>query len=299
MPLLPIQKAKNQKLLLLNGHEIFLKREDLLHPFVSGNKFRKLKYNLIQAKFENHDKLLTFGGPFSNHLVATAAAGRIEGFKIIGVIRGEVNSQNPTLQFCKDNGMTILPVSRSVYSQKDNKLFFESLKQKFGKFYTIPEGGTNRIGIRGCKEILTPKDKYFDVICCSIGTGGTISGLIESSKCYQTIFGFAALNNRKLKNEIKKYTKKNNWEINHDYVFGGFAKVSLELIKFINDFKKIYNISLDPIYTGKLLFGIFDMIKKKRWNFGKRILVIHTGGLQGIIGMNQKLKKREWPIIEI
>ena len=280
MSLFENQKSINQKLLKLDGFEITLKREDLLHSTVSGNKIRKLKYNLEQAKKEGHHTLLTFGGAFSNHLAATAASGKIMDFKTIGVIRGQEKRQNPTLQFCKDKGMILFPVSRSIYRKKDTNDFHSTLKNKFGKFYSLPEGGTNLNAVRGCTEILDKSDEEYDVICCSVGTGGTMSGLIESSLPNQMVLGFAALHNHELDQQIKKFTVKKNWDINYNYVFGGYAKVSLKLIEFINDFKKKFKTPLDPVYTGKLLFGIFDLIKKKQWNWGKRILIIHTGGLQ-------------------
>ena len=242
---------------------------------------------------------MTFGGPFSNHLAATAAAGMIKGFKTIGVIRGDEKYQNPTLQFCQDQGMTLFPVSRSTYREKHNSYFRKILRQKFGKFYLIPEGGTNSFAVRGCSEILTTADKDFDVICCSVGTGGTLAGLIQSAQLNQKVLGFAALCHRGLEHDIERFTEKKNWEINHNYIFGGYAKLTLPLIEFINHFNKKFKTPLDPIYTGKLLFGIFDLIKQKQWSWGNRILVIHTGGLQGIAGMNQILSKKEWPIIEV
>jgi 1-aminocyclopropane-1-carboxylate deaminase len=292
-------KVVNQKLPKVGGFQITIKREDLLHTTVSGNKFRKLKYNLEQATREGYKTLLTFGGPFSNHLAATAAAGMIKGFKTIGVIRGDEKYKNPTLQFCQDQGMTLFPVSRSTYREKHNSYFRKILRQKFGKFYLIPEGGTNSFAVRGCSEILTTADKDFDVICCSVGTGGTLAGLIQSAQSNQKVLGFAALCHRGLEHDIERFTEKKNWEINHNYVFGGYAKLTLPLIEFINHFNKKFKTPLDPIYTGKLLFGIFDLIKQKQWSWGNRILVIHTGGLQGIAGMNQILSKKEWPIIEV
>ena len=299
MHLFQNQNVINQKLPNLNGVQITIKREDLLHTTISGNKFRKLKYNLEKAFSEGYNTLLTFGGSFSNHLAATAAAGRIHGFKTIGVVRGDEKHQNPTIQFCQDQGMTLFPVSRNNYREKHKPYFREILKQKFGEFYLLPEGGTNLLAIRGCSEILTTADKEFDVICCSVGTGGTLLGLIESAQLNQKVLGFAALRHSGLEIDIELLTEKKNWEINHNYVFGGYAKLSLPLIEFINNFNKNFKTPLDPIYTGKLLFGIFDLIKQNQWNWGKRVLVIHTGCLQGIAGMNQKLTKKEWPIIEV
>ncbi len=300
MPLFHNQNAVNQKLPDLDSFEITLKREDLLHPKVSGNKFRKLKYNLEKAKNEGYKTLLTFGGPFSNHLAATAAAGSINGLKTIGVVRGEeVRERNPTLQFCQDHGMTLYPVTRKAYQQKETAEFYQHLNQKFGKFYCIPEGGTNELAVKGCGEILTKGDKSFDVICCSVGTGGTLAGLVEGAQPHQKVLGFAALRHQHLKEEINKFTFKQNWEINSEFTFGGYAKVSKPLIEFINTFNKNFKTPLDPIYTGKLLFGIFDLINKKQWIWGKRILAIHTGGLQGIAGMNNQLKQKGWPTIDL
>jgi 1-aminocyclopropane-1-carboxylate deaminase len=298
MSLFESQNSVNQFLTSINGCEITLKREDLLHPTVSGNKFRKLKYNLQQAQAEGHDTLLTFGGPFSNHLAATAAAARIIGFKSIGVVRGEEDRPpNPTLQFCKDQGMTLFPISRLDYRLKNQAQFMDQLHYQFGDFYLIPEGGTNPKAVKGCKEILTKNDASFDVIACSVGTGGTLAGLIESALPHQRVVGFSALRNRNLKMEIEKWTTKQNWSLNHDYTFGGYAKVSPELIDFINTFNKNFKTLLDPVYTAKLLFGIFELIKNKQWVGGKNILAIHTGGRQGIAGMNQKLSQKKWPEI--
>ena len=294
------QNSVNQFLTSIDGSEITLKREDQLHPTVSGNKFRKLKYNLLQAKQEGYNILLTFGGAFSNHLTATAAAGKIMGFKTIGVVRGEEERKlNSSLQFCQDQGMILYPISRSDYSQKHLPELMMQLKKKFGVFYPLPEGGTNSLAVKGCTEILTDDDACFDLIACSVGTGGTLAGLIESASPHQKIMGFSALRNLSLEGEIKKWTNKQNWTINHNFSFGGYAKVSHNLINFINTFNKNFKTPLDPVYTGKLLFGIFDLIKNKKWPRGKKILVIHTGGLQSIEGMNQKLSKKKWPKITI
>ena len=298
MSLFLSQNSVNQYLTSINGIEITLKREDQLHPTVSGNKFRKLKYNLLEAKQKGYHTLLTFGGAFSNHLTATASAGKIMGFKTIGVVRGqEERISNHSLQFCQDQGMILYPISREDYSKKHLPELIIHLKNKFGNFYLIPEGGTNNLAVRGCKEILTDDDECFDLIACSVATGGTLAGLIESALPHQKILGISALKNQNLKREIQKWTSNYNWNINHDYAFGGYAKVSPSLIDFINTFNKNFKTPLDPVYTGKLLFGIFDLIESKQWPSGKKILVIHTGGLQGIEGMNQKLLKKKWPKI--
>lgn len=292
------QKSVNQFLTTIDSFEITLKREDLLHPTVSGNKFRKLKYNLQQAQAEEQNTLLTFGGPFSNHLAATSTAAKLKGFKSIGVVRGEESRiLNPTLQYCKDQGMNLYPFSRGDYRIKDQDRFIDQIHHQFGDFYLIPEGGTNTLAIEGCKEILSKEDGCFDVIACSVGTGGTLAGLIESALPHQKVVGFSALRNQNLASEIKKWTVKQNWSLIHDYTFGGYAKVTPALINFMNTFNKNFKTLLDPVYTAKLLFGIFELIKNKQWLTGKKILIIHTGGIQGIEGMNQKLTEKKWPKI--
>lgn len=284
-----------------NGISLAIKREDLIHPYVSGNKFRKLKYNLIQAKAENQQILVTFGGAFSNHIAAVAAAGQEIGLQTIGIIRGEELSEkvadNPTLQFARQCGMQLEFVTRDVYRRKEEPGFLEALKSKLGPFYLIPEGGTNQAAITGCEEILTETDTIFDFICCPVGTGGTISGLINSARPHQKILGFPALKGDFLREEICKFALSQNWELLTGYHFGGYGKINEDLIRFINRFFEQTGISLDPIYTGKMLFGVIDLIGKNYFPEGSKILAIHTGGLQGIHGMNQKLKNKNLPLI--
>lgn len=282
---------------------VYIKREDLIHPHISGNKYRKLKYNLIAAKNKNIDTLLTFGGAFSNHIAATAAAGNEFGFKTIGVIRGEEliekTDENPTLAFAKANNMHLHFVTREHFREKNNKNFIALLKQKFGDFYLLPEGGTNEMAIKGCEEILTAEDKTFDIICVPVGTGGTLAGIINSTEAHQNVIGFSALKGDFLENEVKNWTQKTNWVITDKYSFGGYAKINQVLVEFINQFKKETGIPLDPIYTGKMMYGILHMIEEEKISKNSRILAIHTGGLQGISGMNQKLKSQNLPIINV
>ncbi|CAL2075114.1 1-aminocyclopropane-1-carboxylate deaminase [Tenacibaculum sp. 190524A02b] len=287
--------------------ELFIKREDTIHPFVSGNKYRKLKYNIEEAIHQKKQTLLTFGGAFSNHIAAVASAGNLSKLKTIGIIRGEelankldeVLVKNATLKHAYENGMHLKFVSREDYRKKEENIFIEVLKEEFGDFYLIPEGGTNELAIRGCKEILQPKDEKFDYICCAIGTGGTISGIINSVKNHQKVIGFPALKGDFLQKEIESLAKRNdNWELTKEYHFGGYGKFNEELIRFINQFKKETKIPLDPIYTGKMLFGIIDMVSKNSFPEGSKILAIHTGGLQGIKGANEKLKNKGEIVIE-
>jgi 1-aminocyclopropane-1-carboxylate deaminase len=298
-----LSQVANFKLDIPNGFdcEISLKPEYLIHPKVSGNKYRKLKYNLAQAKNLNHKTLLTFGGAYSNHIAAVASAGKELKFKTIGIIRGEELSlkiqSNPTLKFAQDCGMVLKFISREAYRDKVSEPFLNQLSHEFGDFYMIPEGGTNHLAVKGCQEILTEEDSDFDYICCSVGTGGTISGVINSSFPHQKILGFPALKGGFLREEITKFATKNNWELIEDYHFGGYAKINQELISFINEFRGRHNVPLDPIYTGKMLFGICDLIQKGYFPKNSKILAIHTGGLQGIEGMNLMLKQKKWPLI--
>lgn len=290
------------EIILYANNNVVMRREDLIHPFISGNKYRKLKYNLQKAKALNKNTLLTFGGAYSNHIAATAYAGKSYGFNTIGIIRGEelkdkVES-NPTLKFAKSCGMQFKFVTREAYRSKLENDFIENLKLEFGDFYLVPEGGTNQLAVKGCEEILNDSDRDFDFICCSVGTGGTISGLINSSQSHQKILGFPALKGDYIREDIRKFAKKANWDLITDYHFGGYGKIKPELITFINDFKRKYNIPLDPVYTGKMMYGIFDLIEKQFFPEEAKILAIHTGGLQGIDGMNVKLKQKGWPQIE-
>jgi 1-aminocyclopropane-1-carboxylate deaminase len=172
------------------------------------------------------------------------------------------------------------------------------LSREFGEFYLIPEGGTNDLAIKGCEEILKPDDSEFDLICCAVGTGGTIAGLINSIGKDQKVLGFPALKGDFLANEIKKYAiPSEKWSLNTDYNFGGFGKINIDLINFMNRFFQETSIPLDPIYTGKMMYGIVDLIVNNFFKKGTKILAVHTGGLQGVDGMNSYLKRKELPLI--
>ncbi len=295
----------NQQIVLpklkANNCQLFIKREDEIHPLVSGNKFRKLKYNLKAAKQNNTKTLLTFGGAFSNHILATAVAGKLQNFKTIGVIRGDELGQdlsktlatNSTLRAAYEHGMKFEFISREKYRDKMSSDFLQKLELKYGDFYTLPEGGTNALAVKGCEEILTSDDNEFDYICSCVGTGGTIAGIINSIEAPQKVIGFPALKGDFLIEEIQQYCKgQKNWQLVSDYHFGGYGKYSDELIHFINRFKEDTTILLDPIYTGKMMFGVLDMIKKNSFPKGSKILIIHSGGIQGIEGFNHRLKRK-------
>ena len=293
----------NNQIIEFEGLSIIVKREDVLHPMISGNKYRKLKYNLFEAKNQKSSTLLTFGGAYSNHIAAVAAAGKKYGFKTIGIIRGEELkgkiADNATLNYAQSCGMHFDFITREVYRRKNETNFIKNLKEKYGEFYLIPEGGTNKLAIKGCEEILSEQDVEFDYICVPVGTGGTITGLINSAKEHQQILGFSALKGDFLANEVKKLTKRHeNWHINNQYHFGGYGKINDVLITFINQFKLQTGVQLDPIYTGKMVYGIVDLANKKYFEKDSKILIIHTGGLQGIEGVNRKLKLQNKQLIK-
>ena len=274
---------------------LFIKREDELHPIISCNKWRKLKYNLIAAREAGETTLLTFGGAYSNHIHAVAGAAKEYGFKSIGIIRGEEHLPlNPTLNDANAMGMELYYMDRSNYRKKHTQEVIAFLLKKFGQFYLIPEGGTNELALKGAAEIVAGIEHDYDYFCVACGTAGTLTGMINGLNGRGNVLGFSVLKGDFHKDKIKSWlkisgnTELDNWQINTNYHFGGYAKYDWQLIKFINNFKRQYNIQLDPIYTGKMLFGVCDLISKGYFNKKTKVLAIHTGGLQGIKGFNQR-----------
>jgi 1-aminocyclopropane-1-carboxylate deaminase len=322
LPFSPIQSL-DDVFFESNKLKIFVKRDDLIHPQIHGNKWRKLKYNLSAFKTSGKNQILTFGGAFSNHIHATAAAGQLFNIKTIGVIRGErVTPLSPTLEFAEKCGMTLHFISREAYRNKD--ILLKELYNLYGDFYHLPEGGTNNEAVYGCMEIVEEvhlqlgfKPDYFCVAC---GTGGTLSGLTLACEPMQKIVGMCVLKNDNMFGEVTKILqtsvipnieltkvpfyliKKNemptNWSLNTEYHFGGYAKWSPNLITFINEFKIKYGISLDPVYTGKMFFGVFDLISKGYFKENSTVVLVHTGGLQGIEGFNDFVLRKHNLLIE-
>lgn len=295
---IPLQKVEGEFLNKKNI-KLYVLREDLIHPEISGNKWRKLKYNIKEAKEKGVETVLTFGGAFSNHIAATAAAGSVFGIKTIGIIRGEEKLPlNPTLQLAKDNGMSFKYVSREAYRNKNEKAFIDELKSEFGAVYVIPEGGSNALAVKGCTEIVGNINIEYDVICCACGTGGTIAGIISSTN--KQVLGFPALKGGefliediqqlllKYEERFNKEIENTSWELTTDYHFGGYAKIKPELVAFVKAFKTENKIELDLIYTGKMLFGLYDMIQTSNQFDSKTIVVVHTGGIQGNKGFKDR-----------
>ncbi|MBP6274065.1 MAG: pyridoxal-phosphate dependent enzyme [Acinetobacter sp.] len=274
-----------QTLQLPQPVQLTIKRLDLIHPQISGNKFFKLKYNLLAAQQQGFSQVLTFGGAFSNHIAATAFAAQHFGFQSIGMIRGEeLASQqfNPTLQTAQDLGMQLNFVSRTKYRLRHQAEYLQQLQQQYPQAFIIPEGGSNALAIQGTQEILSPDDlENYDVICCAVGTGGTLAGIIESSSEQQHVLGFSALKGDFLKHDIQQWTDKSNWSLTDAYCCGGYAKTTLELLQFMQQFEQQYDIPLEQVYTAKMMMGLLDLIQHHHFPAHTRILAIHTGGLQG------------------
>lgn len=278
--------------------KFYVKREDLTDDFISGNKWYKLKYNLIEAEKLGYQTILTFGGAYSNHIHATAAAGKKYGFNTIGIIRGEEHLPlNPTLISAQENGMTIVYLDRKSYRNKYDESLIKTFKEKFGEFYLIPEGGSNSLAIKGCAEIIPSITADFNFICTACGTGGTLAGLILGLDSKHFALGFSVLkggsflyqNIRTLLSGCQKENL-NNFQINLDYHFGGYAKTNKELNKFCIEFYERHNVRIEPIYTGKMFYGIQDLIRNNFFPSGSTIVAIHTGGLQGLQGLKQRGK---------
>ncbi len=249
----------------LQGQQVSVKRLDKVNPYVSGNKFYKLKYNLAYAQTKGYQQIVSFGGAYSNHIYALAHACAEFGIKSVGIIRGDELANKPlnsSLQTVENLGMKLHFISRQQYRQKHTVQFLAQLQQQYPNSYIIPEGGTNPLAIQGTEEILTDKDKYdYDYICCAVGTGGTIAGIINASLDKQQIIGFSALNSTYQAKDIEQWTNKNNWQLFADDVFNGYGRYNDELIDFIANIKENQGLELEPIYTGKALYRLSQLIQ--------------------------------------
>ncbi len=296
----------NCTLLKSKGVELWVARLDLVDPLISGNKWFKLKFNLIQALNQGATHIVSFGGAYSNHLHALAAACYRLGLKSTAVLRGElVSPLNPTLSDCEAWGMNFLPVSRAQYRQKTSPQFIQRLHDQLGMFYMVPEGGSNALAVQGVSEVVDAifdSIGSFDYLCCAVGSGGTLSGLVAGAKSPVKCVGYSALKGGQyIESDIERLLAQlragaagaksceegGSFDIVHDYHFGGFAKVRPELLDFIKWFECSFDIPLEHVYTAKMLYGIFDQIKLGCFERGQRIVALHTGGLQGRRGMDK------------
>lgn len=263
--------------------ELWIKRDDLLHPIVSGNKWRKLKYILNHALSLGAIKIVSMGGAYSNHLHALAYIGHRLGLQTEGFIRGEPQS-NPTLSDLRRWGMHLHFVSREDYRNLRQYKDWNSLPGIDTGAYWLPEGGSVDLALQGVAELVSEIDILYDVVCCPCGTGTTLAGIIEAVRPGVQVIGFSALKGGSfLKRDVEALLTqpRENWDIVTDYHFGGFARTKPDLIEFIEHFLNETSVQLDPIYTGKMFYGIYDLIEKGFFPAGRRIVAMHTGGLQG------------------
>lgn len=273
------------------GIQVFVKRDDLIHPYISGNKWRKLKYILSEAAAKNQKHLVTFGGAYSNHLLATACAAAKFGFSSTGIVRGEELS-NPTLLLGQLFGMKLIFTDRESYRYKQ-ELFEKYFKQDPNAFF-IDEGGAGQAAVRGSSELIDELTDSFDHIFCAAGTGTTAAGILKGIEKNQLPTRMNVIPVLKgadfLKEDISNFSGSSNFEFFQDYHFGGYAKTTPELIEFIKSFTRSTGILIDPVYTGKMFYSLFDLISKDEFPPGSRILAIHTGGSLGILGMAEKFQ---------
>ncbi|PWS26014.1 1-aminocyclopropane-1-carboxylate deaminase [Pedobacter yonginense] len=279
-----------QKLELFPFTQLFVKRDDLIDPYISGNKWRKLKYLLLSANNAHKSHLITFGGAYSNHLVATAAAASRSGLKATAFVRGE-SVENEMLMLCKLFGMKLIFTDRESY--KNKKSLFERYFKLDEDAFFIDEGGASEEATIGCSEIISELDHTYDHIFCAAGTGTTAAGLlkgIQDRGLKTKLHVIPVLKGGSfIRNEIEKYTPiSNHLELHLDYHFGGYAKTTPELIEFIKFFTAKTGLLIDPVYTAKMFFSISDLQKQNALNPNDKILAIHTGGLLGMFGMKDK-----------
>lgn len=279
---------------------LFVKRDDMIHPWLSGNKYRKLKYNIEHARKIGATTLVTFGGPFSNHLYAVAGASAMYGFDSIGLVRGEPDDENPTLRFCRERGMELFFLSREEYRLKEGSPFVRDLLSIIDGSLLLPEGGTNADALPGCREIMDEVQEQLgyspDYLVLSAGTGGTAAGLLTYPHLKSRIIVLPALRSGHLGDEISALTGGQNTHlltVCNDYHFGGYAKYDRLLMDFIRDFNKLTGIDLDHVYTAKAMFGLLDLAGKGFFDPGSTVVFTHTGGLQGLAGLEYMLQKKK------
>ena len=300
----PVQEIRCTEL-DANGLRLLVKRDDLLawskNSALCGNKWRKLKYNLAAAKAQNQSHLLSFGGAYSNHLAAVAEAAQVLGFQATGVVRGEETLPlNPTLEFVQNCGMQLIYVSREAYRHKSEPDFLPSIGIDPACVFVLPEGGTNAAALRGCRELAEEIQAQTDAdyITLACGTGGTLAGIVSGLKGSCKALGFSVLKGDFHQKEVASLLLETgtesccDWQVETAYHFGGYAKWKPELLDFMRDFKSQYGIALDPVYTSKMMYGVFDLIKNGSFPRGSTIVAVHTGGLQGLAGFEQRFSGR-------
>ncbi len=294
IPLSKIQRISHTD---FDSIELFIKRDDQIDDNLSGNKLYKLIYNLERARSLGYMSILTLGGAYSNHIAATASMCHSAGFQSIGIIRGErPKNINPTLAYAKKCGMRLQFISREDYRKKDEKEQIEETKLQHPDSFLIPEGGSNLLGILGAKRMVDERTNDFDYIITAIGTGTTFAGLVKAAKPEQCIVGIPIHKHDRIIDDILKIypsfqlQMQSKARIVNGYHCGGYAKWDISLVNFIGDFYSQTKIKLDPIYTGKAMMAIKDLVKTNRIEPNSKVLFIHTGGIQGVKGFEERFK---------
>ncbi len=301
----PLQRLKHP---LFEQHQlnVKIKRDDLLHPIISGNKWRKLKYNIEQLKQENYRGILSFGGGYSNHIHALAYAGHYYGFKTLGIIRGEPHyANNATLSAAQKWGMQLIFVDRNSYRQRYDRNYLTELQQIYPEYFIVPEGGSNQLALPGVAEVcqeLNSQTQY-DTLLTPVGSAGTLSGLIIGDSNQHQILGIAVLKQAEhLIEQVKQLTcaanSHDNWQLLTQYHYGGYAKFSPQNLTDLKAFSELTGVPFEPIYSGKMILALLDLINKNAFEPGHRIVLLHTGGLQGLAGLREqnKIRADEWPL---
>lgn len=298
---------------LFNKHNVHIeiKRDDIIHPIISGNKWRKLKYNLQHVQCSSHiSGVLSFGGSYSNHIHALAFACFELKIPCIGIIRGEVEYLNNfTLSWAKHWGMQLHFVDRKTYRRRHDSDYLIELQQQFPHYYIVPEGGSNKLAIAGVSEIITElaQQTEFDTLITPVGSGGTLAGLIHGDKLnglVHKLIGVAVLKNAEyLKNEIRSLLSTtghthHNWHLLTDFHRGGYAKFSHSDITRIIEFSQVTGVNFEPVYSGKMILAFLDLLEQGYFSSDEKIVLLHTGGMQGLGGMIERgiLNKADWPM---
>jgi 1-aminocyclopropane-1-carboxylate deaminase len=304
LPNSPLQTL-HHPLFIQHKVQVKIKRDDLIHPQISGNKWRKLKFTLQQVKKNNFAGIVSFGGAYSNHIHALAYAGKHYNIPTSAIIRGEESyANNATLSQAQDWGMKLTFVDRKTYKKRDEPEYLSLLQNQYPNHLIVPEGGSNKLALQGVAEVITELNQQteFDYLLCPVGSGGTIAGLITGATAKQHILGIAVLKNaeylcetiRQLLPEDCKHKKQ--WQLLTDFHRGGYAKFNKPDIERITSFIKQSNIPFEPIYSGKMLLALFDLLAQNKFPANSRIVLLHTGGLQGLQGLAEqnKVHLNEW-----
>jgi 1-aminocyclopropane-1-carboxylate deaminase len=273
-----------------NNYDCKILRLDKMNVLYGGNKYFKLKKNIHQFYSKNYKSIISFGGAYSNHIYSLAAIGEELGIKTIGFIRGlQLDNLTSTLLFAKKCGMQLIPLSRGEYSLKNQDIFLERLRQEYPDSLIVPEGGSNILGIEGCKEIVEHISRDFNYIVLACGTGSTLAGIVSMLKPHQKAIGISVLKGEdSLTNFVLEHNpgRERSFQILFDYHFGGYAKKNNQLFKFVKEFYKTNNIPIDIVYTAKAMAGMCDLLEKNYFEPNSKILFVHTGGLQnGTMGI--------------